>query len=140
MLQKDGTRKPILLKKVKYVPKLTQNLLSISTALQNGCTMEGSSNKIKIKKGKNEYIFDHKIRSGKGNLYGIRIIDTKSDKAYLSINEIHEMLGHPSEEITKAKVRKLNMKPTGKMVRCVHCDIGKNEKKEYIQTTVGSCG
>ena len=132
VLQKDGSRKPILLKKVKYVPKLTCNLLSISTALQNGCTMEGTSNKIKLKKGKREYVFDQKIRSGKGNLYGIRIIDyknDKNDKAYLSINDIHEMLGHPSEEITKATAFKLNLKPTGKMMRCVHCDVGKMKKK-----------
>ena len=65
-------------------------------------------------------------------IYGIRIIDiknNKNNKAYLSINEIHEMLGHPSKEITKATACKLNLKPTGKMVQCVHCDVGKMKKK-----------
>ena len=41
--QRDGTEKPILLRKVKYIPNLACNLLSISTALQSGYVMEGSS-------------------------------------------------------------------------------------------------
>ena len=100
--QKNGIQIPILLKKVKYVPKLACNLFSISTALQNGSIMEETSRMIKLKKGKNEYIFHHKLQSGKGNVYGICIIDKISDAAFLSMNEIHEMLGYPSEQITKA--------------------------------------
>ena len=50
VLQKDGSEKPILLKKVKYIPNLACNLLSISTTLQNGCTMEGLSKMINLKK------------------------------------------------------------------------------------------
>ena len=91
--------------------------------------MEGTSRMIKLKKGKNEYIFDHKLQSGKGNLYGICIIDKISDAAFLSMNEIHEMMGHPSEQITKATARQLNIKSSGKMMRCAHCDIGKMKQK-----------
>ena len=44
-------------------------------------------------------------------------------------NEIHEMLGHPSEKITKATACKLNIKSTRKMMRCGHCDVEKMKQK-----------
>lgn len=112
--QNYGTERPIVLKKVKFVPNLACNLLSISTALQNRCTMEGLSKMIKLKKGKSKNKFDQKLKKGKGNMYGIRIIDKIKDKSLLSMNKIHDMLGHTSKHIIKAIVEKLNMKLTGK--------------------------
>ena len=134
--QIDGTEKPITLQKVKFVPKLACNLFSISAALQNGCKMEGSKELIKVMKGKYEYIFDRKIKSGKGNLYGIQIINKMKDKAYLSMNRIHEMLGHPSEEITKATANKMKFHVNEKMKKCEHCDIAKMKKKNMNKTTL----
>ena len=58
---------------MKYVPDLFCNLFSIPTALKNGCILEGSQNKLVIKKGSKEYVFDEKIKSGKGMLFGIKI-------------------------------------------------------------------
>ena len=128
--QKDGTETSICLTKVKFVPQLTCKLFSITAALKHGCEMHGSQKMIKITKGKNEYKFDHKIKNGKGTLYGIQINQKKNDSALLTMNELHEQLGHPSAEITKATAQKLQLKLTDhKMKKCEHCDIGKIKKK-----------
>ena len=137
--QKDGTQKPICLTKVKFVPKLTCNLFSITSALKHGCEMHGLHEMIKIKKGRMEYKFDHRIKNGKGNLYGIQISDrtsnvekdyTSNDTALLSMNKLHERLGHPNAEITKATATKLSVKTSDiAMTKCEHCDIAKMKKK-----------
>ena len=137
ILQKDGMKKLIFLQKVRYVPNLTCNLFSMSAALQNGCKMEGSSKTIKLIKGKNKYLFDIKIKSGKGNLYGICIIDQDiTDKCCLSMNDVHEMLGHPSKEFTQATAKKLNLKVTDQMRQCKHYNMRKMKKKNISKTTL----
>ena len=101
--------------------------------------MQGSNKIIKIKKGKLEYKFDHVIKNGRGSLYGIQI-EKRSEEhdkrsgsnkeiAFLSMNEVHERLGHPCTEITKATAWKLKLNATGEMSKCEHCDIGKMRKK-----------
>ena len=77
-VQKEGKHCSISIKNVKYVLDLFCNLFSIPTALKNGCTLEGSKNKLVIKKGSKEYVFDEKIKSGKGMLFGIKILKTAS--------------------------------------------------------------
>ena len=142
--QKDGTEKPIVLTKVKYVPKLACNLFSITAALKNGCRLEGNNQVIKIKKGRQEYLFDHKINKGKGTLYGIRIVNKRhqeknkgsGDYSMCSMDRIHAKLGHPSVEITKATASKLNLKVKGEMSKCEHCDIAKMRKKNISKTTL----
>ena len=130
--QKDGTEKPIFLQKVKFVPKLTCNLFSMSAVLQNSCSMKGSRKTIELIKGKTKYLFDIKIKSGRGNLYGIRIIDQNTtDKCYLSMNDVHEMLGHPSKEIAQATAKKMKLQITDQMRQCMHCNMAKMKKKEY---------
>ena len=136
VIQKDGTETPIFMTKVKYVPQLTYNLFSITAALEHGCEMHGSNKMIKIKKGCSEYKFDHRIKNGKGNLYGIQIVERNCDKitsketTLLSMNDLHEKLGHPSADITKATATKLNMNINeDKMEKCEYCDIGKMRKK-----------
>ena len=142
--QKDGSEKPIVLTKVKYVPNLACILFSITAALENGCKLEGTNQMIKVKKGRQEYVFDHRIKKGKGILYGIRIIDrrdqkkTKGSEDYLmrSMERIHAQLGHPSAEITKATASKLNLKSKGEMSKCEHCDIAKMRKKNISKATL----
>ena len=116
--QKNGSEKPIVLTKVKYVLNLACDLFSITAVLENRCKLEGTNQMIKIKKGRKEYLFDHRIKKGKGTLYGIRIIDRRNQKktkesddySMYSMDKIHAQLGHPSAEITKATASKLNLK------------------------------
>ena len=140
VIQKDGTETPIFMTKVKYVPQLTYNLFSITAALEHGCEMHGSNRQIKIKKGRSEYKFDHRIKNGKGNLYGIQIVERNCDKTpskettLLSMNDLHEKLGHPSADITKATATKLKLNMNeDKMEKCEYCDIGKMRKKNICK-------
>ena len=60
VVQKDGVRTNIVIKDMKYVPELFCNLFSIPMSLRNGCTLEGSSNKLIIKKD-NKNFFMRKL-------------------------------------------------------------------------------
>ena len=107
-VQKDGVRTNIVIKNVKDVPELFCNLFSIPMSLRNGCTLEGSRDKLIIKKDNKKYFFDEKIKSGNGILFGMRITEeinehtpyTKS-KA-IDIMKYHEMLDHASEAMTRS--------------------------------------
>ena len=46
------------------------------------------------------------------------------------------MLGHSSEDITKATADKMKINITEKMKRCEHCDIAKMKKKNIGKTTL----
>ena len=60
------------------------------------------------------------------------------DQSFISMNEFHDMLGHPSYQITKATADKMKIKITGKMMRCEHCDVSKMTKKN-ISKTIRMC-
>ena len=79
-VQREGKCTKISIQNVKYVPDLFYNLFGIPTALKNGCILEGSKNKLVIKKDAKEYIFDRKIKSGKGMLFGIKIKTNSRNK------------------------------------------------------------
>ena len=51
------------------------------------------------------------------------------ENVFLSMDDIHKMLGHPSEEITKATADKLMIKTADKINKCENCDIGKMKRK-----------
>ena len=58
-VRKDGMRTWIVIKDVKYVPELFCNLFSIPMALRNRYTLEGSRDKLIIRKDKKKFF--HKI-------------------------------------------------------------------------------
>ena len=73
--------------------------------------MNGTSETIKIKKENHVYTVDHKIKSGKENIYGIGILRWNTvNTALLSMMDVHKQLGHPSAEITKAPAEKLQLR------------------------------
>ena len=65
IVQKDGSRKKITLKNVHYVPKMYCNLFSITTAMDEGCTIGGGNGKpLTLKKEYAVIMFDRNIKSG----------------------------------------------------------------------------
>ena len=64
--KKNGAMILILMENVKYVPRLYCNLFSISAALKEGCTLEGNLNRLMLTKKGQNYIFDRRVKSGKG--------------------------------------------------------------------------
>ena len=77
VVHKNGTKVPILMKNVKYVPLMYCNLFSITAALKEGCKLEGSSKGLKISKGNKTYMFDRKVKSGNASLFAMKISNEK---------------------------------------------------------------
>ena len=114
IIQKNGARVPILMKNVKYVPHLYCNLFSISAALKEGCTLEGNLNKLMLTKKGQNYVFDRRVKSGKGFLFAMKVKNIKKSSDFYKLSSqktknkrselmtVHRILGHPSETITRA--------------------------------------
>ena len=60
VVQKDGTKAPILMKNLKYGPLLYCYLFSITAALGEGCKLVGDIKSLKLSKEGQSYIFDRK--------------------------------------------------------------------------------
>ena len=147
VVQKDGTKKSILMKNVKYVPEMYCNLFSISAALKEGCTLEGSKNNLKINSSNQSYVFDQQIKSGKGFLFGIKIthkgtaVEKPRQSQAKAIKQtdfikIHQQLGHPGEDMTRATGLKLGLRMKGSMHHCEGCGLGKMKQKNINKELV----
>ena len=73
VIQKNGIKKNILLKDVKYVKDLNCNLLSLTQAINSGYSMTGNKDGLWIRKGVATFEFDYRFKSGSGVLMGIKI-------------------------------------------------------------------
>ena len=141
-LQKDGMRTSITIKDVKYVPELFCNLFSIPMALRNGCTLEGSKDRLIIKKDNKKYFFDKRIKSGNGILFGIEIIEKKEEHKHhekskiVDIMRYHEMLGHASEAMTRSTAARMNVRLKGQYTYCDGCSQGKMRQKNIPKVKV----
>ena len=71
-MQRDESKKKIILNNVKYVPDLNYNLLSLTQALQGDFIMTGDKKSLKIGKGGVTYVFYRRIKSESGVLLGIK--------------------------------------------------------------------
>ena len=141
-VQREGKRTKITIRNVKYVPDFFCNIFSIPTALENGCILEGSKNKLVIKKDSKEYFFDHKIKSGKGVLFGIKIStnssykDKKQPQRVSDIMKYHEHLGHASEAMTRSTASRMNVKLKGNFTYCDGCSQGKMRQKNISKKKI----
>ena len=73
VVQKDGTKAPILMKNVNYVLQLYCDLFSIMAALGEGCKLVGDIKSLKLSKKGQSYVFDRKVKSGKSTLFAMKI-------------------------------------------------------------------
>ena len=59
----------------------------------------------------------------------------------MNINDFHQRLGHPSEEIIRKTAENLGLKLTGKFIKCKNCAISKaprkNRNKEITEQSGG---
>jgi len=130
--QKDGTKKAITLKNVKYVPDLNCNLLSLTQAIDNGFNMTGNKDGLWIRKGAMTYAFDYKFQSGSGVLMGMSITDNNLRTALngptrrrLKASKMHNVLGHTGEPYTRATSARLGIDIQGPIPPCPSCAISK---------------
>ena len=151
IVQKDGTIRSLKLKNVKYVPKLHCNLISLSQLLSDGKELRGSKTMMKvISDNRPVLIFDRKISSGKGFLFGVKISTNDfnqkaiggankvrfSKNKRININLAHQLLGHPGSAILRSTAASLGWILNGKLQKCEHCAIGKAKQKnvpKYVE-------
>ena len=136
VIQKNGLKKNIVLRNVKYVPDLNCNLLSLTQVINSGFAMTGNKDGLWIRKGAATFEFDHRIKSGTGVLMGIRISDREastsiSDESVkkLQAHLMHALLGHASNEHTKATCARLGINLSGTFPTCQSCAEGKIRQK-----------
>ena len=137
----DGSYKPIALYGCKYVPQLAPfNLFSITRALSGGCNLgnEGEVITISTKDGGFKLAFDKKIRTKTGYVGAVEILPRESDEmaapaigsnGAIDINRFHALLGHVSEEKTRAVAKYYGVKLVGKFEVCSACAEAKARQK-----------
>lgn len=148
IIQVDGSTTTVKLD-VIYVPSLYTNLFSITSALSKGAKLSNDNEVIILNIHNNKVKFDRKLQTSGGHTMGIQInpmtnvenanLTTNSKKKLININEMHQLLGHPSEDTTKLMCKHLNLKVTGTLETCEHCKLGKAQKTKMNKETTNKC-
>ena len=77
IVQKNGRKVKVILSQVKYIPGLYCNLVSLMQLMVKDFILTGTMKCLKLEKGKTVIEFDHKVKSEKGVIFGVRITDGK---------------------------------------------------------------
>ena len=113
----DGKEMPVVLQDVDYVPKLMCNLLSASQMQRKGWKVIRERDTFQIEKGNTKIVFNKKIVSPKGQIFGIEITPrVEETKAYammassqkLTCKQAHSILGHPGQQVVMETARRIN--------------------------------
>ena len=75
------------------------------------------------------YNFNQKIKSGEGQLVGMKIIEGTDEVAAIGMGSVHTVLGHPSNLLTSSTARKLSMRSICANEICESCIQGKQRQK-----------
>ena len=134
----------VMLNEVKYVPGLYCYLISITQLLKKDFELADTKNYIALKKGKTELVFDKKVKSVKGVIFGLEIIGTwnklvkelvQKSVGVSKIN-LHEMFGHASRAVTSETTKKFNYRVSLKVdIACKDYALGKQRQKNVGKTT-----
>ena len=127
----DGSYKSIALYGCKYVPDLAPfNVFSITRALSGGCKLGNNGETITITKGNFTLSFDYKICTKTGYVAAVEILPVENEEVAapllgsektVDINDLHKLLGHVSEEKTRAVAKYYGIKIVGKFETCSAC-------------------
>jgi hypothetical protein len=118
---KTGKQQLITLDEVCYVPELKYNLMSLTKALKIEWILSGSNQQLSLRKSDEEMIFDNKINSSNGHIFGIDILSTKEhamivedqEWAEAPVSAIHTLLSISSN------LEPLSMNPMYRAVMAV---------------------
>ena len=121
-----------------YVPELSGNLFSLTKGISNGYELKSvqiaSTTSLVLSKKNFKLIFSKKDVSS--NLLTCdleRVVEENHVAASITtkidINLYHNMIGHPSQEITRSTARRYNIDLKGELKPCEHCAISKAKQK-----------
>ena len=143
-IQKDGTKKKIILENVYHIPKLWYNLFSVLESLRKGWKITNDGLKIEIKKRRNIITFDRVIKCPTGHLTGVKLIP-ENDTSLLATHErmtkikyidAHAKLFHANDEVVKNTGEQLNWKiDIDEKEPCIACALGKAKQMKIKKET-----
>ena len=141
-LQQPDSITAITLQNVAHVPALGCNLLSTRRASErSGEPFINYPNKAQLGLGKNTICTFHLGESGLVGVMGRRCSNTEnralSSRALLSrgVMEMHRLLGHPSEQITRDTAKQLGVQLSGSWTPCVACSKAKARRNAVPKST-----
>ena len=128
----DGSKEAIKLDNYACFPGLTKLLFSVNTALDKGFDIKKKNGTLCLFKNGYELHFNHKVKSGSSFLCGVKMKSSKESAnpsqekvvrfakdsvkvkkeriKTLEFQLMHELIGHPSNELTSATAKSLDKK------------------------------
>ena len=149
LVQNDGSTHQFTMVNVKYVPELFCKLFSVTVALDKGFQLGNKGRVIILKKGDFHIAFDKVFNTKTGFISGVDLIPQTNELVQaaleagreVNINDLHQRLGHPSEEVVRKTAHDLELKVTGKFIKCENCAISKarckNISREIAERSSG---
>ena len=144
MVQKNGSTQQFTMVGVKFVPDLYCKLFSVTAALDKGFQIGNKGRVITLQKGDFKIAFDKVFETKTGFISGVELKARSDEVAQaaleagreININDLHQRLGHPSEESVRRTAKMLDLKVTGKFIKCENCAISKARRKNLNKETV----
>jgi hypothetical protein len=141
IIQKDGSSQDMILEEYKRVPAICVDLFSISKSLQSGWNISNKGLESKLSKGQANIVFDCIIKTNKGLVVGVEIVQRTDVMANLmlergktiDINVLHSVLGHPSQDIAKQTAQYYGWKITGTFKPCSNCQTAKSKQNSVMK-------
>ena len=129
---------------VKYVPNLFCKLFSITKSLEKGLNIGNDGKQIYLKTNNFKLTFDQVFNTATGYILGIKMVQQARDISQLNlesgkainINRYHELLGHVGIEALKNTANKMDLKLTGKFIKCEDCALSKVRQKNLNKDLV----
>jgi hypothetical protein len=149
-IHKDGTNTQVKLR-VMYVPGITENIISINEALKNGWSLSNDKDVICLSCGNSTMRFDTKDECGNGHVMCCKIIPNiikneklnnivSINKKNININDLHVILGHPSEDKTRLTAKEMGLEVFGEFKICEDCHMGKARRKKLSKIPKAKTG
>ena len=137
IVQKDCSSRDVPLSGVKCVPQCFCKLFSITKALEKGLNIGNDGKRIYLKTDNFKMTFDQVFNTATGYILGIKMVQQARDITQLNlnvgkeinINRYHELLGHVGIEALKNTANKMDLKLTGKFIKCEDCALSKVRQK-----------
>jgi gag-polypeptide of LTR copia-type/Zinc knuckle len=133
----DGSSEIYVMKDVKVYPDAEFNLFSVTKNLRNGAKITSNGTTMLLQMRDKTIKFDRTVNTIDSCVCGVKFNRIQQDTAMptikfdskMNISKFHSILGHPSEDTTKATAKYYNLQLTGTMDKCVPCTIAKAKQK-----------
>jgi hypothetical protein len=138
--QKNGEKIVVVFKGLKFVPELWLNLFSISKALKCGFNLGNEDVVMKLMKGNTTLYFNRILKTKHGFVPGTKLLPILGNnigtttvvvnkvKPKISINNLHNILGHCGEVATRMTAKRFGY-VVGNYKSCEACSVATTRQK-----------